>query len=247
MILMKPTAVIEAGPTGEEALRTLEAAGRTCYKSEGKSDGTHEGAAAFVRRIIERGHESVLEHVGWTVRFICDRGVTHEMVRHRIVAFSQESTRYCDYAKAGSEGGGHVQFIIPPWVDSNVIPGTYERQHMTSISGEVTLSGRLVVNEDTVDTLFTVSSFSWLQAMLLAEKSYQDLRGKGWSPQQARSVLPNSTKTEIVMTCNAREWRHVIRLRTGKSAHPQMREVMSIAARALYDRCPTLFRDVWEG
>lgn len=216
---------------------TLERAGRTCYLSEGKSDGTLEGAEKFVRGIIKRGHESVLEHVGWTVRFICDRGVTHELVRHRIgVAFSQESTRYVDYA-AGDEHG-HCRFIIPPWCDLR--PGEYclsEDEDPEWITRPNDLAHWDEIRDRREGTL------CWLTAMMDCESTYQSLRRMGWSPQQARDVLPNSTKTEIVVTANAREWRHIFKLRLAKAAHPQMREVMVLAARQLNERAPAVFED----
>lgn len=92
----------------------IEACGRTCYKSEERiSDGS---ADAFVRMIQGRGHHSVLEHASATVRFVCDRGTTHELVRHRIAAFSQESTRYCNYSKDRFEG--RIAVIQPPFVST---------------------------------------------------------------------------------------------------------------------------------
>lgn len=107
-------AYIEFGPTAEELLGQIERAGRTCYKSEGKiGDGT---AHKFIASIIKRGHESVLEHGAITCRFIVDRGVTHELVRHRIASFSQESTRYCNY---GNEHFGNAITVAKPtfWND----------------------------------------------------------------------------------------------------------------------------------
>jgi thymidylate synthase (FAD) len=89
-------------------LETIETAGRTCYKSEDKI--TKESAERFVRMIIKRGHESVIEHISASVRFITNRGVTHELVRHRLCAFSQESTRYVRY-------DGQMEFIRPVWWD----------------------------------------------------------------------------------------------------------------------------------
>jgi thymidylate synthase (FAD) len=171
----------------------LEVAGRTCYKSECKGDPD-----AFVRMVCSKNHESVLEHSMITVRFIIDRGVSHELVRHRLCSFSQESTRYCNYAKKG------IVFVIPPWVD--IEPGDYTQTHLSFEEHE--------------------ESLPWFMACLRAEEYYLDLLSKGWTPQQARSVLPNSLKTEIVVTANAREWMHIFKLRTDTSAHPQMREVM---------------------
>ena len=233
MILVKPSAVLEAGPTREDAIRTIEAAGRTCYKSEGKSSGTPEGAEEFVRSIIARGHESVLEHVAFTVRFVCDRGVSHELVRHRLAAFCQESTRYVDYA--GGKTDGHCQFIVPPWCDFPT--GVWEPNGSFRWKNTGALA---LIDLDCNDPADYMKDL-WLSAMINAEAVYQQLRDGGWSPQQARSVLPNSTKTEIVVTANAREWRHIFKLRLSKAAHPQMREVMGMAWAALVERAPALF------
>lgn len=195
MILVKPSFEVLTKVDGEQMLRDIEAAGRTCYKSEDEITG--DSARKFVSEIIRLGHHSVLEHGNISVKIICDRGVTHEIVRHRLCAYSQESTRYCNY-------GGGVTFVIPPWL--LVDPGEYHDMTMV---------------EDSVAPVRT-----WWSAMLWAEQNYRALLDFGWSPQQARSVLPNSLKTEIVMTVNVREWRHIFTLRTSTAAHPQMREIM---------------------
>jgi len=211
MILTRPSAVIEGNVDGMEMLREVEKAGRTCYKSEKKI--TDESAAKFVAGIIKSGHDSVIEHGNVKARFICDRGVTHELVRHRLCAFSQESTRYCNYK-------GGVEFIIPPWM-----PDIEE--------GEGPQSN--VSIEDAV----------WLNAMMDAEKSYLKLIELGWVPQQARAVLPNSLKTEIVVTANLREWRHIFRLRAvNKRAHPQIREVMLPLLEEMKSLIPVVFDDI---
>lgn len=190
-----------------EGLRIIEQAGRVCYKSEGKM--TTATNTKFIKGLLKRGHESVIEHASVTVKFICDRGVSHELVRHRLASFSQESTRYCDY-----DGG--VTFIIPPWIDYN-------------IKGMGT------------------SGVGWVKAMQTAEDNYKYLRGCGWSPQQARSVLPNSLKTEIVVTANLREWRHILKLRavgtTGKP-HPQMSELMIPLLKEFKEKIPVIFDDL---
>ena len=183
MKIIKPGFVIEDQIDGMAMLQRIERAGRTCYKSEAKI--TETSAVAFVRKIIASGHESVLEHEKVTVRIVCDRGVSHEIVRHRLASYSQESTRYCDYGKVGE-----IDFIIPCWL-------TEDSDHYPY----------------------------WLWSMQQAESEYKQLRAWGWSPQQARCVLPNSLKTEIVMTANLREWRHFFKLRTAPAAHPQMREI----------------------
>ena len=166
-------------------LELIEKAGRTCYKSEDKL--TKDSAIEFVKKINHLGHKSVLEHSAMTVRFVCDRGVSHELVRHRLCAFSQESTRYCNYK-------GGVTFVIPPWLDDKKA----DREEY----------------------------YLWSMSMKLAEDNYIKLLSLGWSPQQARSVLPNSLKTEVVVTTNFREWKHIFKLRTSNAAHPQMRELM---------------------
>lgn len=211
MILIKPSHKILTSIDGRAMLERIEHAGRTCYKSEDKiSPGSAE---KFVRMILKRGHESVIEHESLSVRFVCDRGVTHEMVRHRLAAFSQESTRYCNY-------GGGVTFVIPPWVDAK--EGLYKEY---------------VASQDD-------PSNDWLNAMWNIEQIYVSLLNYGWSPQEARSVLPNSLKTEIVMTANLREWRHVLKLRTSHAAHPQMRELMVPLLEELKNRVPVIFEDI---
>jgi len=209
MLLVKPSSeILTITPN---ALQLIEVAGRTCYKSEEKM--SESSAPAFAAKIIKQGHETVLEHASATVRFIVDRGVSHEIVRHRIASYSQESTRYCDYE------GGHVAFVIPPWCDA--APGDYERVEIRDIPGAM-----------------------WFNHMLNAEIAYKTLRDQGWRPEQARSVLPNSLKTEIVMTANFREWRHFFKLRTAPAAHPQMREVAIPLLAEMMRRVLVVFDDL---
>lgn len=215
MLLVKPSHEIMAIMSNyatDDPLHLIELAGRTCYKSEDKM--THDSAVKFVKMIRDRGHESVIEHSAMTVKFVCDRGVTHELVRHRLCAFSQESTRYCNYS-------GGVTFVIPPWLD--IEPGEYEK------APELDL--------DAVDCV-------WGIAMLSAERLYKTLVSNSWSPQQARSVLPNSLKAEIVVTANFREWRHIFKLRTSQAAHPQMREIMGPLLEEMKSRVPVIFEDL---
>lgn len=189
----------------EAALNTLEIAGRTCYQSEDKM--TDDSAEAFIRRIIQRGHESVLEHVSITARFICDRGVSHEIVRHRIGAYSQESTRYCNYS--GEKFGSEITVIRPEFWKS-----------------------------------YSVKFLNWWAACQTAETNYFKLLRNGATPQEARSVLPNSLKTTIIVTYNIREWRHFLRLRCAPDAHPQMRQVAKMARELLKAWGPVFFEDL---
>ena len=198
---------IETPFDGAEILKRIEKAGRTCYKSEDRI--TNESAKSFVRMLIERGHESVLEHESITVRFICDRGISHEIVRHRLASYSQESTRYCNYSN--DRFRNKITFIKPCFLEEGT--GGYKL---------------------------------WKQAMFIAEKEYFELLNLGCTPQEARSVLPSSTKTEVVMTANLREWRHFLKLRTAKAAHPQMRELTVPLLHELQERIPVVFDDIKE-
>ena len=207
MKIIEASYSIETPIDGAEMLKRIEKAGRTCYKSEDRI--TDESAESFVRKLIERGHESVLEHESITVRFICDRGVSHEIVRHRLASYSQESTRYCNYS--GDRFGSELTFIKPCFFKEK--KGAY---------------------------------CSWYNSMDFAECAYFDMLDDGCTPQEARSVLPNSTKTEIVMTANLREWRHFLKLRTAKAAHPQMRELTVPLLHELKKRIPVVFDDIKE-
>lgn len=186
----------------------IELAGRTCYKSEDRITST--SAPKFVRMIRERGHKSVLEHCVASARFVCDRGMTHELVRHRLASYSQESTRYCNYAKDRFEG--QIAVIMPPF--------TCE---VPSLAEDI-----------------------WRDAMMQAEKAYFRLLGAGEPPEIARSVLPISLKTEIVMTANLREWRHVFELRCSEKAHPQICALMREALHIFAGRVPSVYADLEE-
>ena len=221
MILIKPYYEIEQNIDGEQILRHLEKAARTCYKSEHKI-GDFESTKKFIAGLIKRGHESTIEHYSISVRFIVDRGVTHELVRHRLVAYSQESTRYCSYDK--EQFDGQVTFIIPPWV--NIPAGSY--------GIAIPVCNIITNNNDMV----------WYDTMLSCEYNYLRLLKDNWSPQEARSVLPNSLKTEIVASANLREWRHIFKLRTSKAAHPQMREIMVPLLKEFKEKIPVLFDDI---
>lgn len=196
---------------GLTELKAIELAARVCYKSEAAITEDGESAKKLIRRLIESGHEAMLEHSFLSVKFTVDRGVTHELIRHRPCSFAQESTRYCNYS--GEKFGHDVRFVIPYFFE--------ERSR-----------------EDKPEQLAL-----WAEACLSAEKAYFDLLQNGATPQEARTVLPNSTAADIVVTANFREWRHILRLRTAKDAHPQMREVMCPLGTELQRRIPVIFDD----
>jgi thymidylate synthase (FAD) len=227
MKLIKPSHVIERPSTFDDALAVIEQAGKTCYKKQ-RQWATTEDRENFVKKLIKSGHHSVLEHASMTVRFICDRGVSHELVRHRLAAISQESTRYCDY-------NGAMEFVIPPWVD--IKPGGYEEVVNGKRAERTSLMLLLQAPDDVV----------WFTAVEKACSDYTRLENLGWTPQQARTILPHSVKTEVVITANLREWRHILSLRavgTSGTPHPQMVELMRPLLNELKERAPAFFGDI---
>lgn len=226
MILIKPSiSVMTVDDTpldkraGLQAIKFIERVARTCYKSEDKIGP--DTAINFIRKIVARKHFPMLEFYDVVVRFTIDRGVSHELVRHRIASYAQESTRYCNYGKQGN-----VVFIIPPWV--NVPEGEYSLKDFNIIH----------------DTGGTDAETIWFRNMLDCEQDYLSLIKHGWSPQKARTVLPNSLKTELVAKYNLKEWRHVFDLRTAGDAHPQMIEVMRQVLALFRDTFPVVFDDI---
>ena len=200
MKIVSPQFTIEHAP--ENAYEVIERIGRTCYKSEDRiAPGTAE---KFVRMLRDRGHTAMFDHISCGVRFICDRGVSHELVRHRIAAYAQESTRYCNYGK-----NDQVTFVKPVFWNSD------EQCYLL-----------------------------WLQSMLDSERTYLAMLNAGATPEKARTVLPNSLKTEIIATLDFTAWRHVFKLRTSKAAHPQMREIMIPTLEEFTRRWPACFDDI---
>jgi thymidylate synthase (FAD) len=227
MKLIKPSYQILTKLNGPEILRNIEVAGRTCYKSEEKI--TEDSAEALVATLVRSGHHSVLEHQSFSVRFICDRGVSHEIVRHRLASFSQESTRYCNYSK--DKFDNQLTFIIPPWVD------------IEELECRVSFFGNTISNPHDLPILAD-NDLLWFLAMARAERSYNDLIREGWKAQEARSVLPNSLKTEIVVTVNLREWRTIFSQRCAIAAHPQMRELMQPLLVEVQSKIPIIFNEI---
>ena len=195
---------------GRDELGYIEDVARTCYKSEDKISFDGTSSRKMVRSLISSSHDAMIEHSILSIKFICDRGISHELVRHRTMSFAQESTRYCNYSKG--QFGGEITVIRPFWVDVG-----------------------------------TVGYEMWYSACEDAERSYFDLLGYGWTPQEARSVLPHSLKTEVVVTGNYRSWRHFFELRacdkTGP-AHPQMKQIAIPALLEVKRRIPIAFDDL---
>lgn len=192
---------------GIKELQHIEKIGRVCYKSEDKITEDGESAKKFVAMLIKRGHEAMIEHGSISVKFICDRGVSHELVRHRIASFAQESTRYCNYSQ--DKFGNELTFIKPCFWEEE-----------------------------------SVNYKDWLSMMRSAEYFYLQMIDHGVTPQEARSILPNSLKTEITVTANYREWRNIFKLRTANAAHPQMREIMRPLLLYFQEHISVLFDDI---
>lgn len=211
----------------QSTLNLLEAATRTCYKSE--DCATDDSAAPFVRKIAQvLKHRSVIEHVSVSVRFVCDRGVTHELVRHRLCAFSQESTRYCNYSK--DKFGNQISCILPV-------------RFMSKIGGR--WSGE--IPDAVIADLFKLEGErfdAWREAMKDAESNYFRSLELGDSPQEARGVLPTDLKTEIVCTANLREWHHIFTMRTAKAAHPHIRHLMIPLLKEFKAWMPEIYDDI---
>lgn len=191
---------------GAEMLKVIEVAGRTAYKSEDKM--TDDSAEKFVAMVMKHGHLSVIEHISVSARVICDRGVTHEIVRHRLASYTQESTRYCNYSKG--KHGSELTFVRPSFVSM---------------------------------TKSTSKDWEWYFAVGQSEMSYMKMIKEGATPQDARSVLPNSLKTEIVMTMNLREWRHFFSLRAVPTAHPDMQVIAKMLLKEFQAHIPVVFED----
>lgn len=184
-------------------LKHVEKCGRICYLSEPKDP---EGSTdKFIRMLIKNGHESPLEHGGCTFKIVTDRAISQEVVRHRLASYSQESTRYCNYAN-----------------------GKFSRE-ITVIE-----SSGLAENE----------AREWLDAMEHLERTYLLMIDSGVKPEKARDVLPLCLKTELMMTANFREWRHFLKLRGSRMAHPEIRKL----ARQIYEvfqrAIPVLVEDI---
>lgn len=207
MKIISPSVEVLTPIDGMDVLKTIEEAGRVCYKSEDKI--TDDSCIKFVSNIVKSGHEAVLEHYNVSVKFIVDRGVSHEIVRHRLASYCQESTRYCNYSK-------------------------------DKFNNEITVIKPYFFNENSSEYV------EWVAACKNAENSYFKLLDLGCTPQMARSVLPNSLKTELVMTANLREWRHFFKLRCSPAAHPSMSEVAISLLKIFHYLIPVVYDDLYD-
>jgi len=216
-------------------LRNIEKAARTCYKSEHLITENGESAKKLCRMLVKRGHTAMLEFGGMIhVLIICNRGLTHELVRHRLNSFAQESTRYCDYSK--DKHGNEITVILPIdyyGIDKELL------NYTEYISIEHNISKNLGTNKNNI-----LNYKYWKDAMENAEKSYFALRERGVPPQIARGVLPIDVKTEINIAANPTQWRHIFRLRTSEAAHPQIRAIMKGILKDFKEKIQIIFDDL---
>ena len=204
---------------GHKILKHIEKIARTCYKSEDLIN--NESAEKMIKKLIKMNHLAMIEHASVSVLFTCDRGVTHEIVRHRVASYAQESTRYVNYSK--DKFGNEIGYI--------------------DIAGGIALDTKM--KDLPVETIDAIIS-EWHQACIDAEKHYMKMLELGATPQIARSVLNNSTKSDINVTMNLREWRHFFELRCDTPAHPQMRELVIPLLKEMSEVIPIVFDDLVE-
>jgi thymidylate synthase (FAD) len=230
MKIIKPSYEIITPINGKEILQTIEKVARTCYKSEEKITEDGESANRLIKEVLlNRNHEAMIEFYDVIVKFICDRGVTHEVVRHRLASYAQESTRFCNYSKDKFDNG--ITYID--------IDNILKLEIGKTLTHPITKETKLITEKD---VLYWFEE--WNNAMNDAEKHYLNLTNS-WCPAQlARSVLPNSLKTEINVKFNLREWRHFFKLRCAKAAHPQMREITIPLLEEFKTKIPIIFDSI---
>jgi thymidylate synthase (FAD) len=231
MKIVRPYAKIMEPEELKQALHRIEFAARISHRSEDAQ--TDSSAERFIRAVVlGHGDWSVTEHVSASVEILTDRGITHEIVRHRIAAYTQESTRFVNYAKKMPPS-----FIYPKpeVVCQGCLNGNKAFTHAQNVVHDI---------GDGKDYVLCPYDFDWFTSIKQAEISYQALLAKGWRPQEARSVFPNALSSKIVCTFNLRTWRHFFLMRTSKEAHPQMRQI-TIPLLAEFKRLvPVLYEDI---
>jgi thymidylate synthase (FAD) len=221
------------------ALTRIEYAARVSHRSEENAGDSPE---KFIRAVVlQHGDWSVVEHVSASVEFLVDRGITHEIVRHRIASYTQESTRFVNYAKK------MLPSFIYPIVGVECLhclnddPPTPRYHQQTSANTDAMHCQSWVHGLGTLECAYEPA---WLCAIQSCEDEYRNLLDLKWRPQEARSVFPNALSSKIIVTFNLRTWRHFFLMRTSKEAHPQMRQV-TIPLLAEFQRLvPVLYEDI---
>lgn len=225
MKVIDPSVIVSLQSAPHFIMQTIEDAGRTCYKSEDKINETSH--VAFIERLVRRGHEAMLEHGYATAHFRVDRGVSHELVRHRLASFAQESTRYCNYKDKD------IEFVRPSW--------------FTNEEADKALENYSYYLANPSQNIKKYAIIKWFDICQDTGVAYKELINHcGRSPQEARSVLPNALATDIVVTANLREWRTILKLRCAKDAHPDMRYIMLRLLNDMHKLFPPVFEDIYQ-
>lgn len=224
MILLKPKYEIQEILTN--SIDLINYAGRLCYRVP-SPENRHE-YREYVRKIIKAGHESVIEHSFLSVLFICDRGISHQLVRHRLASFTQESSI------RSRQLNDEPEFIVPFW-----FKGIYDNVDEINKA----LKRGWIATE--VAIAFNLSPFeeAFLTYLHNAEYNFKNFK-KQYGREMARDLLPICLATRILVSANFREWRHILRLRTSKHAHPQIREIMLPLLEELKMTIPVIFDDI---
>ena len=221
MQIVKPYIVVDdydlgSREQGVRMLRKIERIARISHRSEEAQ--TETSWDRFLRAVVlSHGDWSVTEHASVSVEFYVDRGITHEIVRHRLASYTQESTRFVNYEKK-----------MPP---SFLYP-----KQLTATNTNT--------DPETMQEFCNQFDSDWLHCIATVEDTYKKLIAKGWKPQEARSILPNALGSKIVMTCNLRNWRHFLLMRTTRETHPQCREVTIPLLQVFQERIPIFYEDI---
>jgi thymidylate synthase (FAD) len=200
-------------------LRNIEYGARISHRSE---ENMNENTwTRFIQNVVvDHGDWSVVEHASCSVIAVMDRGITHEWVRHRLMSFTQESTRFVNYEKK-----------MPP---SFIYP-------IVGVECKACSSEIKIHEED------CKYDRDWVYGIVDAESRYKSLLKKGWRPQEARSVFPNALAAKIMTSANLRSWRHLLLMRTTKEAHPQIRQICDPLLEEFKKYVPLLFDDIIPG
>lgn len=219
-------------------LRDIEQYARVSHRSEDKV--TDESWRRFIQNVVlDRGDWSVTEHCSVSVEFLVDRGITHEIVRHRIGSYTQESTRFVRYS-----GEHEMCFVspLPAYVECPTCDGVSEKVSTRNAVGQLMHGNDRCPKECLISARNT-----WIDSVASASLSYEQMLTAGFSPQVARSVLPNALASKIIVTYNLRGWRHFFLMRTSKEAHPQMRQVVDPLLTDFKNAIPLLYDDIEQG
>lgn len=220
------------------ALRFIEWCGRISHRSE-EQQSDESTTRRFIENVVLRhGDWSIVEHFSCSVDFYVDRGITHEIVRHRLAAYTQESTRFVNYEKKMPPS------FIYPVVGVECVYCLEGKDHVVTGHAPFKFSHLLKQYGDQIIEVDCKYDTNWLNAITAAEWNYRELLLKGWRPQEARSVFPNALASRLIMTCNLRQWRHFFLMRTSKEAHPQMKQVTIPLLNDFKQHFPVLFDDI---